>query len=319
MSSSGDDLRLIRDRGPGWEAAWSILFGEVNLRLLRWVKNGQPNDPASGRLNRTHFGVLGNVFEADDFISEYLLWLHSRATDGRLLAGYDIEAGTDVCAYLIRMAPQRAVSHMRKRRRHVPIDGTEALQGGSGGSRWMGDVARGLTEIEHPKGEPVGAVVRQAAMQVHPRLDRTVENFPTLEGDLQRAMRPEDHASGLQHLEARHADSQERLRAELESIQDELAAMAAPKARHQPHTQRHWDNRFFRRFADLLIAPLDQEAVMALLDLPAAAARKQVSRYRRRENLRRLFPRLRKLVELDEEGRFDWLLEDADDAGEDSE
>lgn len=311
------DLRLIRDRGPGWEAAWHRLWTVLHRRLHEWVKPGPLNQPNACRLNRKHFGVLGGVDEADEFIAEFLLRLAHRASEGTLLAGYDLEAGSDVCSYLIRVAPSRAKSHMMRKRLHLPLHEQMEQRGGGGERRATPDPAGCFSEIDHPPGETLDAVVRHAAMQVHPRLERTVANFETLEQDLRRTLRPGSHRSSLDHLAVRHAEARRRLAEALATVAEATRSSRRPESRLGPGRLRAMEGRCLRLECDRIISPLDHDAVRALLALSAQAARQQNSRYRKRENLLRLFPRLRRLVEGHHDGRLDWVLEGTESDAED--
>lgn len=308
MTFSGEDLQLIKDRGPGWEAVWQRLWGRLYVRLHEWVKPGPLNDPDRCKLNRDHFRVLRNLHEADDFIAEFLEDLRRRAHEGTLLAGFDLDADTDVCSYLIRIAPQRAVTHMRRRRHRASDAGLDEATRPERGPLAMEDPGECLSEIEHPVGAPLGAVVRQAAMQVHPKLERTVANVPTLEADLQSSLQPGGHASGLDHLGARHAEHGGQLRREIAELQEALEHATRAGSEHRPKSQHRIETRLDRREADLIVAPLDKTSVMALLGISDDAARGQISRYRRRENLLQIFPRLRRSVEEANDGRFDAIL-----------
>lgn len=308
MPVSSDDLALIKDRGPRWEEAWRRLWEQVYLRLQEWVKPGPANEPDRCRLNRKHFAVLQTEDEADDFIAEFLEDLRRRAHEGTLLAGFDLHADTDVCSYLIRIAPQRAVTHMRRPRHRASDAGLDEATRPERGPLAMEDPGECLSEIEHPVGAPLGAVVRQAAMQVHPKLERSIANVPTLEEDLQASLQPGGHASGLDHLGARQAEHGGQLRREIAELQEALEHATRAGSEHRPKSQHRIETRLDRRKADLIVAPLDKTSVMALLGISDDAARGQISRYRRRENLLQLFPRLRRSVEEANDGRFDAIL-----------
>jgi len=308
MPVSSDDLALIKDRGPRWEEAWRRLWEQAYLRLQEWVKPGPANEPDRCRLNRKHFAVLQTEDEADDFIAEFLEDLDRRAYEGTLLAGFDLAAGTDVCSYLIRIAPQRAATHMRRRHHRASDAGLDEATRPERGPLAMEDPGDCLSEIEHPVGAALGVVVRQAAMQVHPKLERSVANFPTLEAGLQASLRPGDHASGLAHLGSRHADRDGQLRREIAELQERLAKATRAGSEHRPKSLHRIETRLDERRAVLIVAPLDKTSVMALLGISDDAARGQLSQYRKRENLLRLFPRLRRLVEEANDGRFDSIL-----------
>ena len=61
-------------------------------------------------------------------------------------------------------------------------------------------------------------------------------------------------------------------------------------------------------FGSRLSTTLGSRLMMALLGISDDAARGQISRYRRRENLLQIFPRLRRSVEEANDGRFDSIL-----------
>lgn len=305
MGLSVDELNRIRDRTDGWEEVWIRLWAELYHRLQDWVLTGPANEPLARRVNKKHFAVLRDPFTAEEFISYFLESLRRRAERGTLLAGFDPESGHDVCSYLIRVAPGRATSYIASLNRWESSSDGSQNEGSVARQRSHPDLDRCFAEIDHPPGQQPDVMVRQASMQVHPRLDREVPNWSTLQDHLAKTLQTEGHDTGLDHLASAHTEADDRLSARIDAIR---LSTGGPKGSSE--NERQLD----RWRADRMIAPLDGNAVSKLLAVSPVAARKQISRYRERRSLLRLFPRLRALVEQVDEGLRQDLLGDLEGA-----
>jgi hypothetical protein len=143
---------------------------------------------------------------------------------------------------------------------------------------------RDALRLPPPPPTGVEAVPRHAALQTYPR-QREWEEFSIYMSDLAARVARHGDLEPLEHLERRHADAAEAIAATAARLERKLVEHPNRTAANR----RKIESQQAKNMAAAILWPLAAEAVQALLSLPsAAAARQQISRYRR--NLSRLFP-----------------------------
>ena len=301
MAFSPHDIETLRDRADGWESVWGRLWEALDLRLHEMLFFGAPNDPSSWKL-KSRFNILREEFTAQDFISDLLLDFSRRAEQGTLLASFE---GVPDQLLPFLAAPdfvgRRALSHFAKARQagiinlpsdheaspsihHLDGDGFDLVDGG--GSSQVDDPLRWPLRIEFQAGGSIGATIRMAAIQCWPRLATDQSGLDQLESDLRSRLSVADATDPIIALKEVHGSARTRLIRQLRSIEDQI--IDSP-GMHDPRRDA-LDTQRIKIQVDLLLVPLDREALQGLMSLSDDAVFQQIRRYRR--NFSELFPDL---------------------------
>lgn len=272
------EVRLLHERSPGWERVWGRLWEVLNERLHEMLIGGTPNDPDSWRQSAR---FLRDPNLAMDFIADYLFGLNRKAEAGTLLGGYDGDAPVEVYLSAPSLIRLRAIDFVNK---HGP-GGWETLDGDvpppaapeiAPGLSGLGAEDRSITIHWSGKGR-VNAVVGMAMLQCWPRVASEQPGRPLLEAAVLEEIRPPAGTESVSAVETAHRDSRQRLLSKIEAINKHLDE----KRRMAPKTRARSEQQRFGLEADLLLHPLDADALQALLGLERNAIYQRSSRYRR--------------------------------------
>lgn len=291
MTPTADEIETLRNRTDGWRPIRDRVWVGLVERVTAMVLDGPANDPSKCRVRLRFRGLLLDTSDAEDFISEFVASRMKRIDAGMLLDAFDAGSGTDLYAYLaaVDLVRKRAVSRdtLRRGRLEVGIDaaGGEAVaEDRNAPSDPIAMLAARIRMPPPPAG--IGALHRHAAMQTFPRqADR--EEFAIYRIDLAAQVARCGGRDPLEHLSDRHAEAARRLAARRQRL---LSELVEHPNRTEP-ARLAIKSRLAKVAVREVVQPLATEAVQALLSLASsAAARQQISRYRR--SLPKVFPAL---------------------------
>ena len=301
MAFTLQEIEQLRDRSDGWEVVWNRLWGDLDLRIHELLFNGAPNDPASWSL-KPRFKMLRDESTAQDFLSDLLFDYDRRAKEGTLLASFK---GTPVQLLPFLATPdflkRRATDHLTKvlhqgiinlpsdhdvapSVRPIDLEGFDVADQSI--SRNADDVLRVPLKIEFRPGGTIGATIRMAAVQCWPRLSADQSGRGELESHLCERLTPPKNEDPITALISLHKNASQRLVRQLRAIDDQI--MDTP-GMHEPR-RAALDTQRVKIQVDLLLAPLDREALQTLMALSDNAIFQQVTRYKR--SYTELFPDL---------------------------
>ena len=293
MRLTPDEIAILRERRDGWrplrDRLWVALVERLRIRVL----DGPTSDLSRCRVRMRFRGLLQDAHDAEDFISEFAAERIRRIDAGTLLNEFDPDRETDLCDYLAAasVVRKRAIDHQSRRRRRHEVgleSAADEPDEGRGGGRTIDPIGELVGRLRMPPPNPVGigALHRHAAMQTYPwQVDQ--DGFDPYQKDLAVTVAPLGDRGPIEHLEDRHAAAADGVTKRRQRLERELI--------ERPNRTTKVRLRIEARMAKLtvaaIVAPLAAEAVQSLLALPsAAAARKQISRYRR--DLPKVFPGL---------------------------
>ena len=300
MTFTPQEIQTLRDRATGWEVIWGRLWEALDLRLHQILFFGTPNDPSSWML-KPRFNILRDEFTAQDFISDLLLDFSRRAEQGTILVSFK---GTPEQLLPFLAAPdfvgRRAIDHFAKARQggiiNLPSDHTAAptihrIDGegfdvvDQGVSTEVDDPLRSPLRLEFQAGGAIGATIRMAATQCWPRLSPDQSGLDELASDLRARLVATDDDSITDLMTIHHA-ARQRLLQQLMTIDNQIVNTPGM---HDPRREALDDQRV-KIQVDLLLVPLDREALQRLMSLSDDAIFQQIRRYR--QKFTELFPDL---------------------------
>ncbi len=303
MRLAPEEIATLRDHGEGWRVLRDRVWVALVDRLRTLVLDGPTSDLSQCRVRLRFRGLLQDAHDAEDFISELAAVQMGRIDAGTLLDGFDPDRETDLCEYLAAapFVQNRAKDHQARRRRRLEV----ALEAADDepdtareGRRPRDPVAELADRLRMPPPPPkgIGALHRHAALQTYPRQVGRDEFLP-YGSDLAARVAPHDGREPLEHLADRHAEAAGGFARRRASLEKELIE-------HPSRTEAvrlGIESRLAKVAVRSIVAPLAAEAVQSLLTLAtAAAARQQISRYRR--SLSSVFPQVAGLETLLDDG-----------------
>lgn len=282
MPLTSEQVRLIQEHGPGWENAWA----ELALVLLG-------DDGRSGVLCRTvpRLGISWpNVATRDDFVAWMMLKFQEKANKGTLLAGYFSERGTPedyltsrttlrhkALAFLAHSSVCQAASELLE-------EDTPAQWAAPGNdpnfTALLAEVGRRLERLSLRTEGRITAVLEQAGLQLHPRLNWEQQVLARLRDHLANVIQKPDEAPNPFVVLARvHDEEQQYWRTAAEELNTEFYNEGKFCRLTK---QRQLENRWIELLFHQVFMPLRSVAVAKLLGVTKAAADMRRFYYRRR-------------------------------------
>ncbi len=293
MRLTPDEIALLRERRDGWrplrDRLWVALVERLRIRVL----DGPTSDLSRCRVRMRFRGLLQDAHDAEDFISEFAAERIRRIDAGTLLNEFDPDRETDLCDYLAAASfvRNRAKDHQARcgRRHEVVLESAaDKPDGGRDNGGTIDPIGELVGRLRMPPPNPagIGALHRHAAMQTYPwQVDQ--DGFDPYQKDLAAKVAPLGDRGPLEHLADRHAAAAAGVAERRKRLERELIE----HPNRTTEVRHRIESRMAKATVKAIIAPLAAEAVQSLLTLPsAAAARQQISRYRR--DLSRVFPRV---------------------------
>jgi hypothetical protein len=301
MAFTLQDIEQLRGRSGDWDVVWGRLWEELDLRLHQMLFFGMPNDPSSWKL-KPRFNILREESTAQDFISDLLFDFARRADQGTLLVSFK---GSPEQLLPFLAAPdfvgRRAIDHLVKTRQqgiiNLPsdcgvaptihrMDGEGFDVADEAVSRDDDDPLRFPLRLEFRAGGSIGATIRMAATQCWPRLPADQAGLEQLESDLRDRLFSSGEGDPISSLESVHGEARLRLVHQLVAIDDQIVNTPGM---HDPR-RVSLDMQRVKIQVELLLVPLDREALQSLMTLSDDAIFQQVRRYK--QSFSELFPDL---------------------------
>jgi hypothetical protein len=282
MPLTSEQVRLIQERDPGWENAWA----ELALALLG-------DDGRSGVLCQAipHLGISWpNDATRDDFVAWMMLKFQEKANKGTLLAGYFSERGTPedylTSRTTLRHKALAFLSHssVRQAAKELLEQDTLAQWPAPGNdpnfTALLAEVGRRLERLSLRTEGRITAVLEQAGLQLHPRLNWEQQVLARLRDHLANVIRnPDEAPNPFAVLAQVHDEERQYWRIAAE----ELNAKFFNKGKFcSLAKQRQLENRWIELLFHQVFMPLRSEAVAKLLGITTATAHMRRFHYRRR-------------------------------------
>jgi len=295
MTLTHEEVKLLKDRRPGWEPVWAALCADLMAAL---------DNATAGRIG-IHWP---DDSLREDFVAETIRAYHRKAVGGTLLTGYtcactdsaDRRCGGGVVAYLTgrKFLHDRALKFIGDETKPPPQDPKQRPAPRRGGGEFDHLVKQVQEELAHltvrmNSGQRIPQDVETAGIELYPQLDwsRLTQLRDWLGTRIPPPPAPwKDCFELLEHL---HAAAQKRLEARL----DELAARRWNRGRGVSQEKDHELRDMMDQVeVERTFKPLSAEDLMRLLAITKTDAYQRRSRYYRA--LPELLPRLRELYEL---------------------
>jgi hypothetical protein len=291
-------LRLIRERGEGWEAAFWELWPHLEERVAARARSTR-------RLHDPH--------DVDDFVSEFMLEMQKKAADGLLLVNWAEDSS--VLGFLAQIVPGRTLDFLADKSIKLARSKTGAngdfdqLVGVSVGRRLPVALQERLgallenVRVEVPSQGGIKRPLQHLGIQFHPRIDWDDTDYIRLRDSLvevlvcsspgwppRRTLLDTEHVEARAEIEARI----DRYSAEMERLRGGRSRIGVDKL----------DEQIKDAHLDLFLTPISSRQLMKLLEISRDNADQLRSRLRKRKlaDLPGLLELCREALELDDAG-----------------
>lgn len=292
-----EEVTALMERAEGWEVIWSRLYALLGIGLLKvchWLEQ-------AGEIRWTDYGASEVL--RDEFVSALLENHYARgAANGMLLGNFSLERRETLLSYLLNrdFVRKRAYSYIARNHprfisynQPVDDDGGELLDQLEGGGtpetlRFGHEVAdeyltrqneldrrlRNLRIGYRVTEKRIPVAVRDAGLQLHPRVDWLAEGMPAILRVVVENL--ESGGNDEKKLVNVHGVRNAALRGALEDSQKKLAG-----TRFAPRMRQRIIGAMNRVLFDYLLRPLDAESIKDLLGITLDDAYQRLSRYRK--------------------------------------